>query len=64
MVKEIYTKEAWDSVDLTTNAGLVDSSRHVPLFASAGRLWNGRSTDVLGRVIEVVTGKPLAQAFD
>jgi CubicO group peptidase (beta-lactamase class C family) len=64
MVKELYTKQGVDSVD-HTNAGLVDKLATVPLYAQPGTVWEyGRSTDVLGRVIEVVTGKPLAQVFD
>ena len=64
MVKDLYTKHGVDLVD-HTNAGLVDKLATVPLYAQPGTVWEyGRSTDVLGRVIEAVTGKSLAQVFD
>ena len=62
-VKDLYTKGGVDAID-HTNAGLVDKLATVPLHYQPGTTWEyGRSTDVLGRVIEVVTGKPLAQVF-
>ena len=63
-VKDLYTKHGVDSVD-HTNAGLIDKLAAVPLSAQPGTTWEySRATDVLGRVIEVVTGKTLAQAFE
>lgn len=63
-VKELYTKHRVDATD-HSNAGLVDKLATVPLHYQPGTTWEyGRSTDVLGRVIEVVTGKPLAQVFE
>jgi CubicO group peptidase (beta-lactamase class C family) len=44
------------------NAELADRIAHVPLAEQPGTLWDyGHSTDILGRVIEVVTGKSLLQ---
>lgn len=42
------------------SAELADLIAHMPLAEQPGTLWNyGHSTDVLGRVIEVITGKTL-----
>jgi CubicO group peptidase (beta-lactamase class C family) len=63
-VKDLYTKHGVDATD-HTNAALVDKLATVPLHYQPGTTWEyGRSTDVLGRVIEVVTGKPLSRVFE
>jgi len=44
------------------NAELADRIAHLPLAEQPGTLWDyGHSTDILGRVIEVVSGKSLLQ---
>jgi CubicO group peptidase (beta-lactamase class C family) len=44
------------------NAELADRIAHLPLAEQPGTLWDyGQSTDILGRVIEVVSGKTLLQ---
>jgi len=59
MVKELYTKNGVDSSD-HTNADLVKKLAQVPLMYQPGTTWEyGRSTDVLGHVIEKVSGQPL-----
>jgi len=46
----------------TTNAAFADAIAKLPLAAQPGTSWNySHSTDVLGRVIEVVSGKSLYQ---
>ena len=63
-VKELYTKHGVDA-ESHTNAELVDKLATVPLHYQPGTTWEyGRSTDVLGRVIEVVAGKPLAAVLE
>jgi CubicO group peptidase (beta-lactamase class C family) len=59
MVKELYTKNGVDS-DQHTNAELVQKLAKVPLMYQPGTTWEyGRSTDVLGHVIERVSGQTL-----
>jgi CubicO group peptidase (beta-lactamase class C family) len=44
------------------NAELADRIAHLPLAEQPGTLWDyGHSTDILGRIIEVVSGKSLLQ---
>ncbi len=44
------------------NAELADRIAHLPLAEQPGTLWDyGHSTDILGRVVEVVSGKSLFQ---
>jgi CubicO group peptidase (beta-lactamase class C family) len=44
------------------NAELADRIAHLPLAEQPGTLWDyGHSTDILGRVIEVVSGKSLLE---
>jgi CubicO group peptidase (beta-lactamase class C family) len=63
-VKKLYGEHAIDVVD-HTNADLIDKLAKVPLMYQPGTTWEyGRSTDVLGRVIEVVSGKTLSQFLD
>ncbi len=62
-VKELYTKGGADAGD-HTNADLVAKLAKLPLHYQPGTTWEyGRSTDVLGRLIEVVTRQPLASVF-
>ncbi len=59
LIKDLYTKNGIDS-DAHTNADLVRKLATVPLVYQPGTTWEyGRSTDVLGHVIERVTGQPL-----
>jgi len=63
-VKKMYTEQGIDALD-HTNAGLIDKLAKVPLMYQPGSTWEyGRSTDVLGRVVEVISGKPLSQFLD
>jgi len=60
-VKEAYAKEGvdWNGV---TPAEQVERLSRVPLAHQPGSAWEyGLSTDVLGRVIEAITGAPLGQ---
>jgi len=59
MVKTLYGKEGVDNNNIT-NAELVRRLATVPLMHQPGNVWEyGRSTDVLGHLIERVTGQPL-----
>ncbi|MFY9316478.1 MAG: serine hydrolase domain-containing protein [Burkholderiales bacterium] len=59
MVKELYTKNGVDADD-HSNAELAQKLAKVPLAYQPGTTWEyGRSTDVLGHVIERVSGQPL-----
>ncbi len=59
MVKSLYGKEGVDSTDIT-NAELVKRLAKVPLMHQPATVWEyGRSTDVLGHLIERVTGQAL-----
>jgi CubicO group peptidase (beta-lactamase class C family) len=61
MVKEAYAKAGVDARDLT-NAQLVERLATVPLVHQPGTAWEySRSTDVLGRLVEVVSGKSLGK---
>ena len=63
-VKKLYTENGIDALD-HTNAGLIDKLAKVPLMYQPGATWEyGRSTDVLGRVVEVISGKTLSQFLD
>ena len=63
-VKELYLKAGVDDRD-HTNAELIDKLAKVPLHYQPGTTWEySRSTDVLGRIVEVVSGKTLGQFFD
>jgi CubicO group peptidase (beta-lactamase class C family) len=45
-------------------AGLMDRLARLPLLGHPGEIWNyGYSTDVLGRIVEVVSGRPLDRFF-
>ena len=59
MVKTLYEKEGIDVADIS-NAELVRRLTRVPLMVQPGTVWEyGRSTDVLGHLIERLTGQPL-----
>lgn len=62
IVKQLY-RENLQSGDYD-NAGFVELIAKQPLAYQPGGTWDySYSTDVLGRVIEVVDGRPLSQAF-
>ena len=59
-------KKPYDDADLVsgkfTNAEVADKIATLPLIAQPGEVWvYGHATDVLGRVIEVISGKSLYQ---
>jgi CubicO group peptidase (beta-lactamase class C family) len=60
MVQQLYTEARLRSRKITNaeHAAMVAS---LPLICQPGAEWNySRSTDILGRIIEVVSGKPLS----
>ena len=60
-VRKLYAEADLFNRDLT-NAELVERLVKLPLREQPGTLWDyGHSTDVLGRVIEVISGKTLFQ---
>jgi CubicO group peptidase (beta-lactamase class C family) len=62
-VKEAYAKAGVDWKDLT-GAEQVERLAKVPLAHQPGTVWHyGLSTDVLGRVVEAVSGVTLGQFF-
>jgi CubicO group peptidase (beta-lactamase class C family) len=62
-VKEAYARAGVDSRDLS-NAELVDRLASVPLAHQPGAAWEySRSVDVLGRLVEVISGKSLGALF-
>ncbi len=63
-VREAYSKNGVDALDIT-NADLVDRIATAPLVHHPGTAFEyGRSTDVLGRVVEVVSGTTLGRFFE
>lgn len=63
LVKKAYLEAKLGDGDPTT-AEFVDRLAKMPLVYHPGTTWDySQSTDVLGRVIEVVTGKPLLEAL-
>jgi CubicO group peptidase (beta-lactamase class C family) len=63
LVKKAYIEAKLGDGDPTT-AEFVDRLAKLPLVYHPGTTWDySQSTDVLGRVVEVVTGKPLSQAL-
>jgi CubicO group peptidase (beta-lactamase class C family) len=63
-VREAYVQHGVDAVDIT-NADLIDRIAKAPLVHQPGTAFEyGRSTDVLGRVVEVVSGMTLGRFFD
>jgi CubicO group peptidase (beta-lactamase class C family) len=62
-VKDAYRKADVDARELT-NAELIDRLAKVPLVHQPGTVWEySRSTDVLGRVVEVIAGTTLGGFF-
>ena len=62
-MKEAYARAGVDSRDLS-NAELVDRLATVPLAHQPGAAWEySRSVDVLGRLVEVISGKSLGAFF-
>jgi len=63
-VKSLY-KEAGVHIPNKTNAEMVAKLGELPLAYEPGTRWEyGRSTDVLGRLIEVISGMPLDQFLE
>src|SRR6266568_1374105 len=63
-VKDLYAKEnvGWSGV---TPAEQVEALAKVPLARQPGTMWEyGLSTDVVGRVVESVSGMPLGRFLD
>jgi len=61
IVRKLYAQADLFNADLT-NAEFVERIAKLPLAEQPGTLWDyGHSTDVLGRVIEVISGKTLWQ---
>jgi CubicO group peptidase (beta-lactamase class C family) len=63
-VKDLYAKEnvGWSGV---TPAEQLEALARVPLARQPGTMWEyGLSTDVVGRVVESVTGMPLGRFLD
>ena len=61
LVRKLYAEADLFNGDLT-NAEFAERIAHLPLAEQPGTLWDyGHSTDVLGRVIEVVSGQSLFQ---
>jgi CubicO group peptidase (beta-lactamase class C family) len=60
-VRKLYAEAGLFNRDLT-NAELVERLAKLPLKEQPGTLWDyGHSTDVLGRVVEIISGKTLYQ---
>jgi CubicO group peptidase (beta-lactamase class C family) len=63
-VREAYSKGGVDATDIT-NADLIERVAKAPLVHQPGTAFEyGRSTDVLGRVVEVVSGMTLGRFFE
>jgi CubicO group peptidase (beta-lactamase class C family) len=61
MVRRLYAEADLFNADLS-NAEFVERIARLPLAGQPGTVWDyGHSTDVLGRVIEIVSGKSLYQ---
>ncbi len=60
-VQRMYSEKNLPSTN-QTNADQVERLAALPLFSQPGKQWDySRSTDVLGRVIEIVSGQTLGQ---
>ncbi len=60
-VKEMYRDAGIGSRD-ETNADMVTKLARLPLMYQPGTVWEyGRSVDVLGRILEVLSGMPLSE---
>jgi CubicO group peptidase (beta-lactamase class C family) len=63
-VKKLYADRGIDSLD-QTNAEMIEKLSKVPLMSQPGSVWEyGRSTDVLGHLVEVASGRSLSQFFE
>ena len=63
-VKDLYTKAGIDA-GVQSNEEMVAKLATVPLHYQPGTTWEyGRSTDVLGRVVEVISGMTLGQFLE
>jgi CubicO group peptidase (beta-lactamase class C family) len=63
-VRDAYARHGVDAGDIT-NAELIDRLAKAPLVHQPGTAFEyGRSTDVLGRVVEVVSGTTLGRFFE
>ena len=68
-VDQLYRKHLYDKAGVfhrdRTLADIVSELAKLPLAHQPGEVWDyGHSVDVLGRVIEVVSGRPLDQFLD
>ncbi|MBR0722017.1 serine hydrolase domain-containing protein [Bradyrhizobium manausense] len=62
IVNKVYADADLFDSDALTNAELVAKITALPLAEQPGTIWDyGLSTDVLGRIIEVISGKSLLQ---
>jgi CubicO group peptidase (beta-lactamase class C family) len=62
-IKSLYLKAGVGSSD-DTNADLIDKLSKLPLAYQPGATWEySHSTDVLGRIVEVISGMPLDRFF-
>lgn len=56
LISKLYTKDA------ITTVGLAEKLSETPLFFEPGKMWNyGTSADVLGAVIEIISGMKLSE---
>ena len=64
-VHKLYPESSNVASQTLTGDELIDRLSKIPLLHQPGTTWEyGLSVDVLGRVVEVVTGKPLAQVLE
>jgi CubicO group peptidase (beta-lactamase class C family) len=60
-VQRMYAENDLPSTN-QTNADQVERLARLPLFSQPGRQWDySRSTDVLGRIVEIISGETLGQ---
>src|SRR2546427_714696 len=64
-VHKLYPESSNIASQTLTGDELIERLSKIPLLHQPGTTWEyGLSVDVLGRVVEVVTGKPLAQVLE
>src|SRR5262249_26155644 len=64
-IHKLYPQSSNASSQALTGEQLIEQLAKTPLLYQPGTMWEyGLSTDVLGRVVEVVTGQPLQQALE
>jgi|GEM_PF-426212 len=64
-IQKFYIQAGLNKPDGLTNEEVCDKLAKVPLVENPGTLWRyGMSYDVLGRVVEVVSGMPLDKFFE